>query len=293
MNPLVSVVITTHNRKILLINAIKSVFAQTYKELEVVLVDDASNDGTQEELLRSPFHERVKYIFLKESKGGNHARNIGIRQTHGKYIALLDDDDEWMPNKIEKQVLFLENHSDYGLVSCSRTMEFNYSERKNIDVSIFPHDGDMKAAIWYTNSLVTSTLMFRRNILFSVGMFDEQLTAWQDYELLLRTAQYTNIGIIREPLVLYRSLSTDKKRITNNIHKWENSIKYINAKHRKFFDSQSNETKKKYYKMVAVDGLHRSYTNRDRSKRIYYLWKLFICNPSLKGLFRIFVRGFI
>ena len=99
---LVSAIITTHNRKDLLKRAIDSVFAQTYPNIELIVVDDASNDGTSEMC----DDNRINYIFIPklESHGGNYARNLGIKASKGEYCAFLDDDDYWLPTKIEKQV---------------------------------------------------------------------------------------------------------------------------------------------------------------------------------------------
>ena len=105
-DPLVSAVIITHNRKDLVQGAIASVLNQTYPNIELFVVDDASADGTKELLQKRAREEGFNYIYIPqaESKGGNHARNIGIQKSHGEYIAFLDDDDEWLPEKTEKQV---------------------------------------------------------------------------------------------------------------------------------------------------------------------------------------------
>ena len=106
MNKLVSAIITTHNRQDLLLRAVKSVLDQTYHNIELIVVDDAS-DEKADELLKE-FNLQYIYIPKEDSKGGNHARNIGILSAKGEYIALLDDDDYWLPTKIEKQVALIE-----------------------------------------------------------------------------------------------------------------------------------------------------------------------------------------
>ena len=105
----VSVVITTHNRIKYLLEAISSVIAQTYRNIELIVVDDASDDETQTTLSNPSYDELLTYIRIDKSEGGNHARNVGILRSSGKYIALLDDDDTWEPTKIEKQVRLIEH----------------------------------------------------------------------------------------------------------------------------------------------------------------------------------------
>ena len=102
----VSAIITTHNRCDLLVRAIESVLSQTYREQECIVVDDASVDDTSEVCKRYP----VIYLQIpkEESRGGNYARNLGIKASKGKYCAFLDDDDYWLPTKIEKQVELIE-----------------------------------------------------------------------------------------------------------------------------------------------------------------------------------------
>src|SRR6056297_3803158 len=114
MDNKVSIIIPTYNRKKLLKNAIQSVLKQTYKNLEIVIVDDGSSDGTQN-LIDNINNNKIKYIRNEKSVGGSQARNIGINNSTGKYITFLDDDDEYLPEKIEKQVLKF-NNNNIGLV---------------------------------------------------------------------------------------------------------------------------------------------------------------------------------
>ena len=122
---LVSAIITTHNRLELLKRAIESVRTQTYSNMECIVVDDASTDGTYEYCQGQP----VRYLYIppEESKGGNYARNRGIEMAQGEYVAFLDDDDCWLPEKTTKQVRLLEEKR-CGLVYCDLTVE-NVSDK--------------------------------------------------------------------------------------------------------------------------------------------------------------------
>ena len=139
----VSAIITTHNRIELLKKAIDSVCKQTYSNIECIVVDDNSNDGTYEwinELIK--YNKNIKYIRIssKSKSGGGYARNLGIREATGDYVAFLDDDDEWMQDKIEKQVKIIEKYRDVGIVLCARRIEYNfgqlYIDEKCIDEGI-------------------------------------------------------------------------------------------------------------------------------------------------------------
>jgi len=107
-NPTVSVIISTYNRAHLIGRAIQSVLNQTYQDFEVIVVDDGSTDNT-EEIVKSFNDPRIRYIRHEKNKGAAAARNTGIKAARGKYIAFQDSDDEWLPEKLEKQMKVFEN----------------------------------------------------------------------------------------------------------------------------------------------------------------------------------------
>ena len=227
---LVSAIITTHNRCDLLARAIESVLSQTYSEMECIVVDDASEDETPEICKRYP----VIYIQIpkEKSRGGNYARNLGIKASKGEYCAFLDDDDYWLPTKIEKQVDLIEKKG-CELVYCGRTLEIvektgiSYKER-------LPNSrdcGDMKINILTSIPTVTTCILARRQTLLDVGLFDEDLRFWQEYELTIRLAQRTPFYYVNEPLVVYRVDAGDKNSLTNQYLPWRDAVRYIHKKH--------------------------------------------------------------
>ena len=109
-NPIVSVIIPTYNRAHLIDKAIKSVLNQTYQDFEIIVVDDGSTDNTNE-VLKNFTDSRIHYIFHTSNLGVSAARNTGIKTSQGEYIALLDSDDDWLPEKLDKQVDVLQNES--------------------------------------------------------------------------------------------------------------------------------------------------------------------------------------
>ena len=114
-NPLVSVIIPTYNRAQYICEAVDSVLAQTYRNIEVIVVDDGSTDNT-EEILRQ-YDSKIKYVF-QNNAGPSAARNNGIKQARGDLLAFLDSDDIWLPEKLERQVQLMKQSRNTGLVSC-------------------------------------------------------------------------------------------------------------------------------------------------------------------------------
>lgn len=227
---LVTAIITTHNRLNLLKRAIDSVYAQTYPNIELIVVDDASTDGTSNYCKPLP----LQYIYIpkEESKGGNYARNQGIRAAQGEYVAFLDDDDYWLPEKIQKQVALIES-KDCELVHCGIRLEI-IKEKNTKYRDLLPNPleyGDMHKKILMTITALTTNILVKRNALFEVGLFDENLRFWQEYELTIRLAQRKPFYFVNEVLSVYRIDNTDKQRLTNKYYEWEEAVKYIHQKH--------------------------------------------------------------
>lgn len=231
----VSAVITTHNRVRLLRRAIESVKAQTFGDMELIVVDDASTDGTAEYL--AALHDvHSIHIPKEESRGGNHARNLGVKAARGEYVAFLDDDDYWLPEKTAKQVALMER-MDCELVHCGKRLE-----RVGGDCVSFTdalpnpeHWGDMQRKILTAITTTTSLMMVKRQALLDVGLFDENLRFWQEYELTIRLAQRKPFYFVNEPLCVYRVDRKDKGRLTNKYFAWREAVRYIHEKHAQLY----------------------------------------------------------
>lgn len=288
---LVSAIIITHNRKKLVNKAIKSVKKQSYSSIECIVVDDASDDGTKELLEEKAQKEGFRYIYIhkNESKGGNHARNVGILASKGNYIAFLDDDDEWFTEKIALQVEYLNAHPEIGIVHCAKIFEYNYNEKKEQELSSLP-EGDFKEKVWSRVPFTTSCILVRREMFDKVGMFDENLRFWQEYELGIRMCQETKIGVVKKHLVLYRVIQNDKNRLTNKISGWEDAVTYIENKHNALLSKLSDEQKVAHKKMIIFDGVLRcNNSNELRTKRLY-LKRLFKLEPSVKNFVKLLLN---
>lgn len=260
---LISVVITTHNRKNLLCRAISSVLSQTYQNIELIVVDDASDDGTEKTCSSYP----LVYIKIprEESRGGNYARNLGIKSSHGTYVAFLDDDDYWFPDKIEKQYMLI-TEKKCNLVYCARNVEIIDGDKTTTQLhsvkNQYPHD--VSKEILFGVCTVTSCMMARRDALFMVNLFDEELKFWQEYELTIRLAQLGPFYYINEPLVVYRLDKGDKKRLTSKFFEWKKAVSYVYAKHRTLYCRLSINEKIKAKLFYWKDA-----SNRSRSNNLY------------------------
>lgn len=272
---LVTAIITTHNRLNLLKRAIDSVFAQTYNNIELIVVDDASTDGTSKYCVQQP----LQYIFIskEESKGGNYARNLGIRAAKGKYVAFLDDDDYWLPTKIEKQVALIES-KDCELVHCGRKLEIVKGD-KVIYRDLLPNPldyGDMHKKILLTICTTTTNILAKRDALFEVGLFDENLRFWQEYELTIRLAQRKPFYFVNEVLSVYRINTSDKHRLTNKYEEWKDAVKYIHKKHAELYAKLNSIEKFRVYLMTMEDAIQRSKAAglKKKSFFIYVRWSV-------------------
>ncbi|MBQ0058426.1 MAG: glycosyltransferase family 2 protein [Lachnospiraceae bacterium] len=239
---LVSVVIPTHNRCDDLVRAIQSVTNQTYKNIEVIVVSDGSTDQTDQVMANYP-DSRVSYIAYSPAKGGNHARNVGIQAAKGDFVAFLDDDDEWMESKVEKQVLALSESQDYGLAYTGVEFINTFNNKSYTYYSSPSVKGSISKQILVTNPIgTTSSVMIRRSLL-EQECFDEEMPALQDYELWIRLCQITSITPVPEPLVKYYTSfkKNSSTQISNNVDKFLNAERQIATKHKNLINQLSPE----------------------------------------------------
>ncbi len=291
---MVSAVVTTHNRLDLVRMAIKSVQSQTYPHIELIVVDDASEETSHLALVEQAEKEGFQYIYIpkKDSRGGNYARNQGILASHGKYIALLDDDDEWIPEKIEKQLAYVESHTDCHLVACLRLCEIDFTTREPDEFSKFA-SGDFRERIFERMLYTSSSLLIEKETLLAIGMFDEDLRFWQDFELLIRLCQVSTLGAVPEHLMLYRVIHKDKNRLTNNLDGWDKAVAYINEKHADRIATLPKKIQRCYKVTIAIDGIKRARMVGDTKRCLRYMRNLYLADP-LMGILckRVFQKLF-
>jgi glycosyltransferase involved in cell wall biosynthesis len=201
--PTVSIIIPTYNREHLLGRAIHSVLAQTYLEFELIIVDDGSTDNT-ERLVKSFNSEKIKYIQYRENKGIVAARNTGIQSAKGDYIAFLDSDDKWMPEKLERQMrIFEKAPPEVGIVYTGFVIIRNNKKKYVLSGGITSKDGDVFSNLLKGDFVLPSATLVKGECFKRAGMFDERFSPIEDSELFLRMSRYYQFKCINEPLVIY------------------------------------------------------------------------------------------
>lgn len=201
-SPRVSIILPAYNRETLVARAIDSVLAQTYPDFELIIVDDASKDGTRAVLEQYRDHPKVRLILSDVNRGGSGARNLGIEAATGELIAFQDSDDVWLPHKLAAQVAALDANPKAGLCYCGSL--FSEGTRSYyIPEPVFARlDGDMSREILRRNTTSTQVLVIRREALDKAGHFDATLKRFQDWDLMIRVAQVTEFVFLPEPMVI-------------------------------------------------------------------------------------------
>lgn len=202
--PLVSVVIATYNYGEYLAGAIESALGQTLTDIEVIVVDDGSTDDTLQVLDRYRDDRRVRVVQLDHS-GQPAAKNAGIRQCRGEFVAFLDADDLWLPTKLEKQISLFRGDPELGVIHC-RFQPMDEHGRLLMIMEERPmYRGWVLDKFILKPFVCFSSSMIRRTTLTELGCFDESLPLAIDYDLWLRASVRYRFDHLDERLVLYRS----------------------------------------------------------------------------------------
>jgi len=198
---LVSVILPTYNRKDLIGKSIQSVLAQSFDKFELIVVDDASTDST-EEVVKGFSDPRVVYLKHLENKGGAAARNTGINTAKGEFIAFQDSDDIWLPEKLAKQMaVFEDSPAEVGVVYCECSRWEGSQERQLPGNHLKTKNGNLYSVLLLGNFITLPSIVFKKVCLEKVGSFDETLPRLQDWELFLRISKYFEFRYVPEPLV--------------------------------------------------------------------------------------------
>ena len=246
--PLVSVILPTYNCAAFLPHSIGSILAQTYNSYEIIVVDDGSTDNTKEVL--NSFIQRIKYVQLEQNRGLPATRNIGIRSAQGTYIAFIDADDLWIPEKLQTDIEYFDKHPDISMV---------YSKHINIDEKGCVLDGGPKIRLpsgnifiqlfSEQNFIIPSSVVVRNNVFQTTGLFDEQLFNCQDWDMWLRIAFYFNVAGINKTLVKYRHNPHSLSKNRSNVLKYQKIV--IDKTYNNFKDKENGIDEKLYKKRLA------------------------------------------
>jgi glycosyltransferase involved in cell wall biosynthesis len=203
----VSVIIPTYNRLPMVKEAVESVLIQDVEDLEVIVVDDGSTDGTSEEI--SQFGGRVKLLRNDENRGVSAARNKGILHSRGKYVAFLDSDDLWVKGKLRAQTVFLDDNPHYPLCYTDEIW-IRRGKRVNPKLKHAKYSGWIFEKCLPLCTISPSSSMMRRTLFSRVGLFDEALPVCEDYDFWLRVALRYPVFFIPRKLIVKRGGHPDQ-----------------------------------------------------------------------------------
>lgn len=215
---LVSVVIPVFRRADYLQQALASVLAQTYAPLEILVVDDASGEEFVSQYHIPP---QARLLRLPINGGPSAARNLGCAEARGEFIAFLDSDDAWLPQKLARQVADLTSHPEFGLTYCH--FEEVDSDMRSLGSHPrvkWPHPDSLRACLRSPTIKSPSTVLLRRNALETAGGFDPSLRYGEDRDLWLRIARDHRFQASPEPMVLYR---VHEDQLTSPQHRLKNA----------------------------------------------------------------------
>lgn len=247
--PKVSVIIPTYNRAHVVGRAIQSVLDQTYRDLELIVVDDCSIDNT-EEIVEGFDDKRIIYVRHKTNKGAGAARNTGIRAARGEYIAFQDSDDEWLPDKLEKQMKVFGMASPQVGIVYSDMLRIVRGKREYFSSPhTEPGDGVIyKEAFHRVYGIGTQTVVIRRQCLEEAGMFDPELPALEDFELFIRLSKSYYFYHVIEPLVNFFDTSESIS------HNWSAVVAAFELILKRYYEDIRKEKKSlaRYYLNIIV-----------------------------------------
>ena len=193
MPPIVSVIIPAYNRSSTIVRSVQSALAQTFQDLEVIVVDDGSSDAMRD-IVQSIPDERLRLIYHATNLGAAAARNTGMKASQAKYIAWLDSDDEWLPEKLQTQLDALQ-HTAPDVKACYSAHE--RVEQGHIRIHL-PRQNNRKKLFLGCDLGPGTTLLFERTVLDEVGYLDESLGRYEDWDWLLRyCSRYRLVGVER------------------------------------------------------------------------------------------------
>lgn len=255
MDKLISVVIPTYNCGKYLIRTIESIFNQTYRNFEIIVVDDGSTDNTEKILEKYNGNRQFRYIY-QENRGISAARNAGIRASSGEFIAFLDADDMWLPEKLERQISLIIEFPDVGLVGCGyygidesgkRIKEIRSSNYLNKELLL----NDLMVRNVVTSS--GSGALVRKECFDKVGLFDESFRSTEDRDMWFRILKNYDSKYVNESLV---TIMARKGSLSKNVSNMKIYQKKFIQKH---FRNMRFITKIKSYSYVYLDAANEYY----------------------------------
>jgi len=229
--PRVSVVLPTFNRANVIMRSVLSVLNQSYIDLELIVVDDCSNDNSREILTRVK-DPRLKLVFLEENRGACHARNVGLKIANGKFVAFQDSGDEWLVDKLSSQICLLESNPGYK-ATCTSYLLISECGKANVIPSHSLSRLNVQVQdLLRCNVIGTPALVVETSFLRQLRGFDESLPRFQDWELAIRITKESPILFSSVPMVIAHSCENS---ITKNHESGIVAHEFIIKKHYNLF----------------------------------------------------------
>ncbi len=267
--PKVSIILPTYNRAYIIEKAIQSVLNQTYQDFELIIVDDGSTDNTEEIIKKlQEKDKRIRYIKLETNKGAAAARNEGIKIAHGKYITFQDSDDEWLPEKLEKQMKIFETTPE-DIIVYTGFWRIDGDEKTYIpDINISNREGYIHKELLKGNFVGTPSILLKKETLEKVALFDECLQRFQDWDLVFRLSEYYNFKLIDEPLYTSHIL-TDS--ISANYEALILAMQIILSKYQYEIYNDHKIRKAWSMKFNSLAQYHLNKNDKKKAKQLYLL----------------------
>lgn len=267
---MVSVIIPSYNREKTIERAVMSVLNQTYKDLELIVVDDCSKDNTVE-VLKSIKDDRLKIIRLEKNSGACVARNVGVENAQGDYIAFQDSDDEWLLDKLEKQMAIFEKEK-VDLVFCA----FNrFGLGKNLTCPKLSEGIVERKTLLEDSRISTQTLVGKKECFENVK-FDPEMPRLQDYDITIRLSKKYSIYFVNEPLV---NMYVQNDSISKNKNKMIRAETIIFSKYKDDIEKYKDF---KYHNMLGLASAKR----KSGYKSSYEYKTLYKMKPSVSSLLK-------
>jgi len=288
MTKKVSIIIPTYNRPKLLKKAIDSVLSQTYQNFEIIIIDDCSKENIEKKI-DDYGDNRIKYFRNETSLYAAGSRNKGIKKSDGDFIAFLDDDDIWLPNKIETQINLFKKNKNVGLVYSGIKLNFD----NNVAYSTIPS----KSGMIYKDMLIknyiggTISVMVRREALQN-NLFDTDFPAREEYDLWIRISKNWEVDYVDDvkAVAFYRN---NIKRISTDLKNYEIAIKKLNKKYKNEINNVLNEKEKKIREALQYHFLGaQAIKMNNKNLSLKYFMKSFKKNPTIKSLFTLMTSIF-
>jgi len=245
----ISVIIPTYNRADFITETINSVLNQNYQNFEILIIDDGSTDNTKE-IVSNIKDKRIKYFYQSNTGVPAIGRNVGLREATGDFIAFLDSDDVWFPNKLSEQLAIFKKNTKLLAVSSNAEYLPHQKIKKKVFIKLFSYRYTLKDLL-KSNRVINSSLIMKREVIDYVGFLDENydLRFVEDYDYWLRIVEFRDksIYVMKKPLIYYRIHNSNNftigevefNKLKIIFQKYENKysvfVKKVSA-HRKYYD---------------------------------------------------------